>query len=126
MYFVSGSSPVCEYDLAVLPVSATAVSNRPASPALNSILYPVTADPPLEPGSLHVRSIRSCDAAVALALPGLPGGLFAAAAPAAGAPLPDSAVSVTDTVSDTSDAPALNFALTANWCSPPVLRSLMV
>ena len=126
VYFVSGSRPVWEYALAALPVSATAVSNRPASPALNSILYPVTADPPLEPGSLHVRSIRSCDAAVALALPGLPGGLCAAAAPAAGAPLPDSAVSVIETVSDTSDAPALNFALTANWCSRPVCRSLMV
>ena len=127
VYSVSGSRPVCEYDLAGLPVSDSAASNRPASPVLNSILYPVTADPPLEPGSLHVSSIRSCDAAEALTLPGLPGGFWATTvfSPAA-VPLPDSEVSVIATVSDSGVSPTLSFALTANLCSLPVPKPVAV
>ena len=127
VYLVSGSRPVCEYDLAELPVSILAVSKLPASPFLNSILYPVTDDPPLEPGSLHVRSIRSCDAADALTLPGLPGGFFATVvfSPAAD-PLPDSSVSVIVTVSDLGVSPKLSFAFTAKLCSRSVSSPVMV
>ena len=125
VYLVSGSRPVCVYDLAALSVSAAAVSNRPESPALNSILYPVTDGPPPGLGLPHVRSIRSCDAASAATLPGLPGGLCATAT-AAVPPLPDSLVSVIFTGFDSDVSPTLSLALTANWCSRPVSRSLIV
>ena len=58
--------PVSEYVVAVLPVFATSVLQlAPPSPDL-SILYPVTAEPPLSAGAVQVRPICDAEAAVAV------------------------------------------------------------
>jgi hypothetical protein len=65
-------NPVCEKDVAVLWVLETRVSYD-SVPFFTSILYPVTAEPPLFVGGDHERLTCVGDAAVAVNPTGDPG-----------------------------------------------------
>lgn len=58
-------SPVCENDVVVLCEFATSVSNKPPLPFFASILYPMTAEPPLFDGAPQDRFTWVGEAAVA-------------------------------------------------------------